>query len=60
MGKKCGMDGKEGKYTYTRILWGRLKERDHLEERVVDRYTYLFTPWSIVLLEKLTGCQLVN
>ena len=51
-----------------RILWGRLKERDHLEEQVVDGYTYLLTyiltylltPWSIVLLEKLTGFQLIK
>jgi len=35
-----------------------LKERDYL--RNITLLTYLITPWNRVLLEKLTGSQLVK
>ena len=38
-------------------LWGNLMKTDHSVLGVHGTYllTYLFTPWSRVLLEKLTG-----
>ena len=35
-------------------------ERKRSFGRTSCRWVYLFTPWSIVLLEKLTVCQLVK
>jgi hypothetical protein len=41
---------------HTGFWWGSLRERDHLEVLGVD--TWIITPWSRVLPEKLTVPQL--
>jgi len=50
--------GKEEAYTGFR--WGDLSERDQLCDIGADGFNYLITPWSRVLLENLTGSQLVK
>jgi hypothetical protein len=45
---------------YTEFWWGNMRERDHLDDIRADGITYLLTPCSRVLLEKLNGSQLVK